>query len=481
MLDLRPVLYVIGLLVCLTGSTMLIPVIYDMVDQHKNWQPFLLGMSITLFSGGLMVLTCRPYRKKELSIRQIFVLTAFTWTFLPAFGALPFVLTGTSTLTDAMFEAMSGYTTTGSTILANIEGLSRSLQLWRGVMQWFGGIGIILITMAFLPAMKIGGMQFFKSEGFDTLGKVLPRAAGIAGSITLIYGFFTLACAVSYAAAGMSTFDALVHAMTTVSTGGMANYDASFAAFNPAAEYVACFFMFMASLPFVRYIQLIAGSAKPLYYDSQVRGFFYVCIFIITVLTFYQVSVHSIGLEQAFRKVMFNSLSIGTGTGYASEDFGTWGSFPVAILFIVGLIGGCTGSTCCSIKIFRYQIMIAAIKSNIRRIYSPHSIQITRYAGRAVSPEVISSVASFFFLFFTALVLITIGLSMFGLDLVTALSGAATSLANVGPGIGQIIGPATNFEALPDGATWLLTFAMLLGRLELVSILVFFNPLFWRY
>jgi trk system potassium uptake protein TrkH len=323
-------------------------------------------------------------------------------------------------------------------------------------------------------------MQIFRTEAFETMGKVLPRAAQIAGQITWIYLALTLANTLAYVAVGMTPFDAVNHAFTTMSTGGFSTHDASFGAYQGAPEYVSSVFMILASLPFVRFIQLVAGSARPLATDPQVRGYL---VFIVTtaiVLALYRFIANGDHLEHGFREGLFNAVSIISGTGYASVDYQLWGAFPVVAFFFLGLVGGCAGSTACSVKIFRYQLLFASVKAQIRSIHSPHGVFIPRYAGRAVGEDVLSSVMAFFVMFVVSLGVLSVALSLTGLDSLTAVSGAATALANVGPGLGDTIGPAGNFASLNDTAKWLLSAAMLVGRLEVLSVFVLFTRRFWR-
>ncbi|MEO9632318.1 MAG: TrkH family potassium uptake protein, partial [Sulfitobacter sp.] len=346
--------------------------------------------------------------------------------------------------------------------------------------QWLGGIGIVVVAMVFLPELRVGGMQIFKSESFDTFGKILPRAGQIATQISVIYLWLTLACMLSYLALGMSTFDATVHALTTVSTGGFSNYDASFSTFSGPAEYVAAIFMILAALPFVRYVQLINGNPVALHRDPQVRGFFMTLTFLVVIVFFVLRSGTTYESERILREAIFNITSIISGTGYASADYMKWGSFAVALFFFIGLIGGCAGSTTCSIKIFRYQLLFASIRAQLRRIRSPHGVFTPRYDGRPVGADVLSSVMSFFMFFVVSLGLISVALSLTGLDFVTSVSGAAAALANIGPGLGEIIGPAGNFSSLNDTAKWILIIAMWIGRLELLAVYVMFTAKFWR-
>lgn len=481
MIDLRPVGYVIGLLVAVLGVSMLAPMLVDLRNGDEHWLIFAEGAIITTLCGALMAIASKNGVGDRLTIQQTFLLTSGVWLALPVFGAIPFVLGGTEArFIDAFFEAMSGLTTTGATVFVGLDQLPDGLLLWRGLLQWFGGVGIIVVAMVFLPELRIGGMQIFRSEGFDTFGKVLPQAVDIAKQISFIYIALTLACALAYRVVGMPTFEAINHALTTVSTGGFSTTDLSFGAFKGAPEYVAVGFMLLASLPFVRYVQLVAGTAKPILRDSQIRTYLIVIFSVTVLITFYRLYASSAPLEIGFREGLFNVTSIISGTGYASVDYQQWGPMPVALFFFIGLIGGCAGSTSCSIKIFRYQLFFAAIKAQVRRIHSPHGVFTTRYENRTVSDDVLSSVMSFFTLFIVSLGLLSVALGLTGLDFITSVSGAASALANIGPGLGPEIGPAGNFANLNDSAKWLLAAAMLIGRLELLVVYALFTVNFWK-
>jgi len=314
---------------------------------------------ITFLVGAALTLSCANADRKRLSLQQTFLLTSGVWLALPIFAALPFMLGApNATYTDAFFEAMSGLTTTGSTVFTGLEDMPESVLLWRGLLQWFGGVGIIVVAMVFLPELRIGGMQLFRSEGFDTGGKILPRAGEIATSVATVYLVITLACGIGYLMTGMGPFDATVHAMTTVATGGFANTDSSFAAFGPGVQYVAVIFMLAAALPFVRFVQLVGGDPGPMLADSQVRAFFTIALTLVLSMTLYLWIGEGAVSESAFRAALFNAVSILTGTGYASADYMAWGAAAVMVLFFAGLIGGCAGSTTCSGKVFRYQLLV---------------------------------------------------------------------------------------------------------------------------
>jgi len=481
MFDFRPVGYVIGLLVAALGLTMLAPMTADLIEGNGHWPIFLESAIITMLTGGLMALASSNGVSQGLSLRQTFLVTSMIWLMLPVFGAIPFVIGATNaSFTDAFFEAMSGLTTTGATVFSGLEALPAGIKLWRGTLQWLGGVGIVVVAMVFLPELRVGGMQIFRTEGFETSGKILPKAAQIASRISVIYVGLTVACALTYSAFGMETFDAIVHAMTTLSTGGMANTDGSFGIYGEAVHYAATVFMILAALPFVRYVQIIGGTAKPFLQDTQIHAFFgviFVCVMLITVWVWGRDGEIT---EVAFRESLFNVVSIMSGTGYASADYMTWGTFPVVMFFFIGLIGGCAGSTACSVKVFRYQLLFASIKSQIRQTHSPHGVFVPRYQGRPISDEVLNSVMAFFLAFFLVLGFVAVLLGLTGLDFITSISGAATAIANVGPGLGSQIGPSGNFAGLNDAAKWILAITMLVGRLELMAVLVLFTRSFWR-
>ena len=481
MIDLRPIGYVIGLLIACLGGTMLLPLAADLWYRNGHYGAFAESALFTVLAGGAMAIASANGAGGRLTIQQTFLVTSLVWLALPVFGTIPLILGATEArAVDAFFESMSGFTTTGSTVLTGLDDLPEGLLLWRAMLQWFGGIGIVVVAMAFLPELRVGGMQIFKSEAFDTFGKILPKAGEIAKRISVIYIGLTVACAIAYGLTGMSGFDAICHAMTTLSTGGFANYDASFAAFSAGAHYVAALFMLASALPYIRYIQVVQGDALALVRDDQVRAVVAFCLIVTVVLTAYVwLDGDEVG-EEGFREALFNSVSVITGTGYASADYMLWGPFAVVVFFFIGLVGGAAGSTSCSIKIFRYQILFSAIRAQVQAIHSPHGIFHARFQGRRVSDEVLSSVMAFFVVFTVSLGILAVLLSATGLDFITSVSGAATAIANIGPGLGDRIGPAGNFSTLNDTAKWLLIGGMYVGRLELLSVFVIFTVRFWQ-
>ena len=460
---------------------MFAPLAADIGEDNGHWPVFAISAAITIISGGFLALASSNGTHVGLDIQKTFLLTTLVWVVLSIFASIPFLLGYTNAiLVDAIFEAVSGITTTGSTVFSDLDKMPKGLLLWRGILQWLGGIGIIVVAMVFLPELRVGGMQIFRAEGFDTLGKILPRATTIAFQISIIYVGITIACGLAYVLAGMSFFDAVVHSFTTVATGGFSNYDKSFSVFSWKVEYVAILFMILSALPFVRYVQLINGQGTAVLKDPQVKTFIFLICFLVVLSTLVLSLQLNLSFELVFRKALFNITSILTGTGYASTNYMLWGGFLVSLLFFVGLIGGCAGSTTCSVKIFRYQIVFASIASQLKRIHSPNGIFIPRYQGRQISDDILNSVLTFFVVFFASLGILAVLLSLTGLDLITSLSGAAAALANIGPGLGETIGPDGNFSSLSETAKWLLIAGMLIGRLELMAVYILFTLKFWR-
>ena len=481
MLDLRPVFFVIGVVVTCFGMAMIPPMLLDLFLQNGAWTTFAVSGFVTMLLGLCLGLSTLEPDAKGLTIKQTYIMVIGVFALLPVFGAVPF-MTGPANLsfTDAFFEAMSGLTTTGSTILTDLSNQHAGILLWRGMLQWFGGVSVIIVALVILPLLRIGGMQLFRWDSYDALGNVLPRATQYAKSISAIYLGLSAVCMFCYLLAGLELFDAVVYTMTTIATGGFGNHDSSFQELGAAAEYVGVVFMLLASLPFIRYVQLTEGDYKLLFKDSQIRCFLEIIAVVVVVLIAWQILVNGEPFERAFRQSLFNGVSILTGSGFSSADYGSWGTFPLVLFFAIGLIGGCAGSTTCSVKVFRFQLLFATIWARMQKIRSPYVVAFPHYEGRSVPNEVIQSVLLFLIIFFGTLAVTTVLLSLTGLDLITSLSGAATALANVGPGLGDQIGPEGNFSGLSDFAKWVLSFVMLAGRLELIAVYAVLSVGFWK-
>jgi trk system potassium uptake protein len=366
-------------------------------------------------------------------------------------------------------------------VIDDLDHAPPGILLWRAILQWLGGIGIIVMGVAILPILRVGGMQLVRAESSDLSEKILPRAAQIASAIGLIYLGFTMLCAALYWWAGMTPFDAAAHSMTTIATGGFSTIDASIGGFGSATiDTIAIVFMILGALPFVLYIQVANGQLRPLYADTQVRWFFGILAVFVVTIALWLALVEGYTPFDAFLDAAFNVVSLITTTGFASTDYGLWGTFPVAALFFLMAVGGCTGSTSGGIKIFRFAVLHAIASNQFARLIRPHGVFVPTFNRRPLPEAAAISVMAFVFLFGLSFAIVAIALSALGLDYLTAMSAAITAVANVGPGLGPIVGPAGTFASLPESAKWLLSAAMLIGRLELFTVLVLFVPSFWR-
>lgn len=479
---IRPVVNIIGKLVIAMGALMGAPAGADWLAGDPHWQIFFTTACLNVVIGVLVVLASQSRKDNPLTIKQGFLLTAGIWLVIPALASVPFMAGAPQlALTDAFFEAMSGITTTGTTVLPALDGLPDGINLWRAMLNWMGGLGIVVVAVAFLPAMRVGGMQFFRSEGFDTGGKSLPRASDIAAEMTKVYVGITGLCTVVFIYLGMTPYDALVHALTACSTGGFSNYDASFGAYAGPAEYAAVVFMILGSIPFLRLTQVFRGEAAPILRDAQIHAYLrWIAYAVMVIMGYRLLTGEGMALSDMLRETVFNVVSIFSGTGFASADVTAWGKFPFVVLIIVGLIGGCTGSTGCSVKVFRYQVLMQAVRAQLRRMYSPHRVYPVQMEGRALTRDVIDSVMAFFTMFMLTFGLLIMGLAMTGLHPTTALTGAWSSIANIGPVFGPEITANGSVEDFPTAAKWLMAFGMYLGRLELVAFFVLLLPRFWR-
>ena len=477
---LAPVLNILGLLTTMLAAAMLIPMAIDLYFGSDDWQVFAVSALFTAFVGVAVWLSTSQRTPFDLGLKQAFLLTNGSWLLIGLFGSFPFMFCELAlSPTDAIFESVSGITTTGSTVLKNVEEASNGILIWRALLQWLGGMGIVVMAMAVLPMLSVGGMQLFRTESYDRAEKVVPRAAQLAGGIGLVYAFLTAAWATMLSLAGMGVFDAVAHAMTTIATGGYSTRTASIGAFDSVAiEWIIIAGMIVGSLPFAHYLAMVRGGWQSLIQDPQVRWFLALLLAVVSLLCWH-LNISGMPLGTAIRQSSFNAVSIMTGTGYGSANFSAWGGFASTLLLIAMFIGGCGGSTTCGIKVFRLQVLATTARVQISRLLRPHAVVLAYYNKRPVASEVMDSVMGFFYLYILCFVLLSILLGMMGLDFVTALSGAATSISNVGPGLGNLIGASGNFATLPDAAKWVMAFGMLLGRLELFTVLVMLTPAFW--
>ena len=478
MSNYKTVFFTLGILQIILGIFMLIPLIAQFFYSEIDSSFF--GASIVTIIFGILFFLSNLDHDKKLNLQQAFLLTSLSWLSIAIFGSLPFIFSSVEfSFTNAFFESMSGITTTGSTIISNLESMPKGILLWRALLQWLGGIGIIVMAITLMPIMSVGGMQLFKISNNDSSEKILPKSKEIALRLIYIYSFLTLLCAISYKVLGMNVFDSLTHSMTTIATGGFSNYNESIGFFNSfSIEISAMIFIILGSLPFIAYIKFLNGNKKIFFSDIQIKTFLKIIIISIIILLIFLIINNS---EQTnLRSISFNVVSILTGTGYVNAQFDNWGSFPLILFLGLMFVGGCAGSTTCGIKIFRLQILYSFVSNQLKKIIYPKGIFIMKYDQNPVDNKFIASIISFIYMYFVIFFTIAALLSLTGLDLITSISGAATSISNVGPGLGSIIGPNGNFSSLPDISKWILSLGMILGRLELFAILVLFLPSFWR-
>jgi trk system potassium uptake protein TrkH len=478
MSNYKTVFFTLGILQIILGVFMFIPIIFQFIYSEIDSSFF--GASLVTIIFGILFFLSNLDHDKKLTLQQAFLLTALSWLSIAIFGSLPFIFSDLNfSFVNAFFESMSGITTTGSTIISNLDEMPKSILLWRAILQWLGGIGIIIMAITLMPIMNVGGMQLFKISNNDSSEKILPKSKEIALRLIYIYTFLTLLCGLTYKAFGMSFFDSLTHSMTTIATGGFSNYNESIGFFNSVSiEISAMIFIILGSLPFIAYIKFISGDKKIIFNDVQIKTFFKIIITSIIILSIYLLVSGAADLN--LRSIFFNVISILTGTGYVNAEFDTWGSFTLILFLGLMFIGGCAGSTTCGIKIFRIQILYLFVANQLKKIIYPKGVFILKYDQNPIDNKFISSIISFIYMYLVIFFILTALLSLTGLDFVTSISGAATSISNVGPGLGSVIGPNGDFSTLPDISKWILTLGMILGRLELFAILVLFLPSFWR-
>ena len=477
----KTVFFLIGVLLIVLGGSMLAPYALQ-VTLNEGSHSFISASFITIFIGVLFILA-NLEKEFKLNLRQTFLFSSLAWIMVAAFGSLPFLLSSQNfSFSEAFFESMSGITTTGATIISDLDNSPKSILLWRAIMQWLGGIGIVVMAITILPLLKVGGMQLFKMEGPDSTEKILPRTIEVAAIIISTYIALTFLCGFFYWVFGMSIFDSVSHAMTTIATGGFSTHNESIGFFkNPNIEIVASIFIILGSIPFISYLKFAQGNKMVFFQDVQIKGLIYLLLISIIIMFLYLLFIkYESSLFDKIRISSFNVISILSGTGYVTDDFGLWGKFSLIFFLFLMFIGGCAGSTACGIKIFRLQMLLIFLKNQIKKLISPNSVIITKYNNQRISDNFINSVIIFIFTFLFIFLIIAMLLSISGLDFITSISGAASSISNVGPGLGDIIGPNGNYKDIPDLSKWVLSFGMLLGRLELFAVLVLFFPSFWR-
>lgn len=482
MIKYKLILLVLGALLIVESVFIAISTGVSYYYGEDDFMPLLISFGICAGTGGLLTLLFRKTDKK-IEKREAYLIVSLVWVVLSFFGSIPFYISGyIPEYTDAFFETISGFTTTGASILNNIEDLPHGLLLWRSTTQWLGGMGIIVLSMALIPFIKIGGLQLFSAEspGIST-EKLHPRIKQTALRLYLLYIGFTLAQAVLLSLCGMTVFDAINHALTTMATGGYSTKQASIAAWDsPAIHYIIIVFMILAGTNFSLSYFTITGQFKKVFKNSEIK--FYLSAILISTL------VIALGLwyfmdlpvEKAFRDSLFQTVSIITTTGYGTADYLSW--MPTGLWVIIVLLmflGGSSGSTGGGVKIVRIHILIRNSYMEFKRLVNPHAVLPVRYNGKAITQQVINNVLAFVILYILIIAFGTLIMSFTGLNLDTAFGSVATSLGNIGPGIGDV-GPASNFANISIFGKWFLGFLMLIGRLELFTVLIIFTKHFWK-
>lgn len=479
---LRMIGFIIGIFLVTLAISMVIPMLTLLIfHRTDDMHSFIWASVITFVCGLALVMPGRP-DNAQLRPRDMYMLTVSSWVVVAIFAALPFLLTQHISYTDAFFESMSGITATGSTVLSGLDTMSPGILMWRSLLHWLGGIGFIGMAVAILPLLRIGGMRLFQTESSDRSDKLMPRSHRVAQFIVLVYVGISTLGALAFWMAGMSLFDAINHAMSAISTGGFSTSDQSLAKWSqPAVHWVAVVVMILGSLPFTLYVATLRGNPWALLRDQQVQGLLGLLVVTWLVLGTWYWWTTQLPWWDAIRHVALNVTSVVTTTGFALGDYSLWGNFSLMLFFYLGFIGGCSGSTAGGIKIFRFQVAYILLKASLNQLIHPRAVIKQKYNGHRLDEEIVRSILTFSFFFAITICGIALALSLLGLDWMTALTGAASTVSGVGPGLGETIGPAGNFASLPDAAKWILAGGMLLGRLEIITVLVLCMPAFWRH
>ncbi len=477
----RAAVHVAAVFAIYLSVAMLVPAAVDLSQGNPDWQAFCFS---ALFLGGfaMAVALATQGRAPQVNTRFGFLLVNLLWLTMAIAGALPFLVSSLDlSYVDAFFESVSGVTTTGATVINGLDQAPPGLLLWRSLLSFMGGLGVIVLGLFLLPFLNIGGVSYFKIESSDIEDRPFERFQTFTISLIGIYGTLVTACAIAYTAAGMQPFHAINHAMSTVATGGFSTHDTSFLRYadNPAILWIGSIFMFIGALPFSIMILFAVRGRLDALRDPQIRVFAGYCFVFSVAVAIYLRVRFDMPFFEALTHSTFNFISVITTAGFASDDYTQWGPFAVACIFVATFLGGCSGSTTGGIKAYRFLILFELLANGLRRLIYPHTVLPVRYGDRSVDPDTQRTVVLFIASFFVIWAIGTILLGATGLDFVTATTGSLTALTNVGPGLGPIIGPVGNFSSLPDSAKWVLSFLMLLGRLEILAVLVLFTPTFW--
>lgn len=481
MFNIKPIALVGGTIVCAVGFLLFIPLIVELIYQTNSWQAYTVPILLYLIVGGSLVITNKSSELK-VSIKEAYVITILSWVLFAILSAVPFIYTEVNlNVIDALFESMSGITTTGATILNNLDNLPKGILIWRSLLQWLGGIGIIIIALIILPFLRIGGMQLFHLEGEDPYDKFLPKISSVVKKIVIIYVCLTILLSILYFIFGMNLFDSIVHSFTTISTGGFSSHDLSFGYFqNSNILIIAIIFMIIGSLPFLVIAQTSLKNFLIVGKDHQIQVFIFILVLSIFSIYFFGYENYEDNFLQSIISIAFNTISIISGTGYVSENFEDWGNYSSVLFLILMFIGGCAGSTTGGLKIFRLQILFKFVRLHLKKMLYPHSIIASQFNGKRITESTFESVTIFFFIYIFTFSFSALLLAFNGLDFITSISAAVSAISNVGPGLGDIIGANGNYSSLNSNCKIILTLTMFLGRLEMLTILVILVPSFWK-
>ncbi len=480
-MNYRPLFFITGLVLSKMAVFMYFPMLLAFYYNSFGGMEFLASIIITHLASIVFLYLGGETDRSHLGVREMFMLTTGVWILASLFAALPFVFIQHISYSDAFFETMSGITTTGSTVLSGLDTMHPSILLWRSILQWLGGVGFIVMGVAILPFLNVGGMRLFQTESSDWSDKSASKTRRVALDILLVYISLTVCCFIGYRFAGMENFDAVNHAMTTISTGGYSTSDSSMGHFSKLAHWNAIVFMFLGGLPFLLLIRgMQQKSFEPLWRDAQIQGFAKLVICCSLSLTFYLVFTDQFSWADAIRLSVFNVVSVITTTGFGLDDFISWGDFSVIIFSGLLFTGACSGSTAGGIKIFRFQIAFSLLKRQLMLLMHPHALFPQKYNNRKVSDEILRSLVAFVIAYMTTIAVSTLLLTLFGSHSMVALSASITAVSNVGPGLVESIGPSGNFAALPAPSKWVLSIGMLMGRLEILTVAVMLTRHFWR-
>lgn len=479
MFNYRFLLYTFGAVLSKIAWLMLLPIAVALFTNFEGLAEFL--RAFVLLYAISFILTRRKPTNLNLRVKDMLLMTTLTWIVTCIFASLPFILIQHISFADAYFETMSGLTTTGSSVLSNLDSIAPSLLMWRSTLQWIGGLGFIVMAVAVLPFLNVGGMTLFRTESSDWSEKSLPHAKDVATNIIKVYSFLTALCTLSFMWGGMSFYDAINHAFTTLSTGGFSTHDSSMNGFSVSVQWFTTLFMFLGSLPFLLFTQALhQKSFKILLHDQQIQGFFFFILAMGSFLTLWLWHKDIFNFSDSLRIAFFSLINIMSTTGFSLGNFDQWTAVTTLILAIAFLLGGCSGSTAGGIKTFRFQIIFKVLRSQISQLIHPNSISPIHYNRKIVANETIFAIIAFIFCYFLSIFILGILMTMTGMDVLDSLSSAMTAVGNVGPGLGAHVGPSGNFADIPESAKWLMSVGMLLGRLEITTAIVLLFPTMWR-